>query len=381
MSSSETVHEPAAYRRRLMALSGAMGFTMYGLGSSVPLLKHDLGISRATASLHNIGFAIMITLSSFWIPKLISKHSPRKVMMSGWALVIVSILIFTVGRSLWLTIPAMSVAGLGATLFNNTNAVTLGQSAGMSFQVTLRQTGIAVVAGATSPLIIGLLIRNGVSWRITLATVAVLLGFLALRSMPAIPDRSPVREESAGRHWDKSLLILVGLGFTANGLEVTSGSWALDLLISRGMVLSVAVIAVTVLSYGIGISRLGLAMTHRIGVGHMWWYSASIAATGLIIIVLAKSTAITLLGLIIAAFGIGPLAAIALAIAAISPKGADAGIAANVVGAGPMIGIGSWMMGLVSDSSGFSVAYLIPLALLFVASGFFMSTQPRSRTT
>lgn len=381
MSSSEIVHKPTTYRRRLMALSGAMGFTMYGLGSSVPLLKHDLGISRATASLHNIGFAIMITLSSFWIPKLISKHSPRKVMMSGWALVILSILVFSLGHSLWLTIPAMSIAGLGATLFNNTNAVTLGQSSGMSVHVMLRQTGIATVAGATSPLIIGVLIRNGISWRVTLAAFGVMLGFLALKLMPAIPDRSPIREKSAGRHWDKSLFILMGLGFAANGLEVTSGSWALDLLISRGMLLSVAVVAVTVLSYGIGISRLGLAMTHRLGVARMWWFSVAIAASGLIVIVLAKSTALTVMGLIIAAIGIGPLAAIALAIAAISPKGADAGIAANVIGAGPMIGIGSWVMGLVSDSSGFSIAYLIPLSLLAVSSGFFVSTQPRSSTT
>ncbi|MCX6429610.1 MAG: hypothetical protein NTX12_01295, partial [Actinobacteria bacterium] len=132
---------PLNYRRTLLALAGAMGFTMYGLGFCVPLLKHDLGISRATASLHNLGFALMITLTSFWLPSLITRYSPRKVMLSGWIVAIASLLAFTIGRSLWITVPAMSIAGLGATLFNNTNAVSIGQSSGMSIQVMLRQTG------------------------------------------------------------------------------------------------------------------------------------------------------------------------------------------------------------------------------------------------
>jgi predicted MFS family arabinose efflux permease len=358
-----------------------MGFTMYGLGFCVPLLKHDLGISRATASFHNLGFALMITLTSFWLPSLITRYSPRKVMLSGWIIAITSLLAFTVGRSLWVTVPAMSIAGLGATLFNNTNAVSIGQSAGMSIQVMLRQTGIATVSGAISPSIIGFLIRQGISWRVTLAAFALIFGVIALKTMPSIPDRSPLIHRGEGRHWDKSLLILVGLGFTASGLEVTTGSWALDLLISRGMLLSVAVVAVTVVSYGIGLSRLGLAMTTRLGVAMMWWCSAALTATGLLLIVLGKSSTVTMLGLIIAAVGIGPLSALALAIAAISPKGADAGIAANVIGAGPVIGIGSWVIGIVSDSSGFSVAYLIPLMMLVAASGFFLASQDKSSTT
>ncbi|MCX6429368.1 MAG: hypothetical protein NTX12_00005, partial [Actinobacteria bacterium] len=93
------------------------------------------------------------------------------------------------------------------------------------------------------------------------------------------------------------------------------------------------------------------------------------------------SSTVTMYGLIIAAIGIGPLSALALAIAAISPKGADSGIAANVIGAGPVIGIGSWVIGIVSDTSGFSIAYLIPVVLLVLASGFFLATQDKSSTT
>lgn len=363
-----------------MALAGAMGFTMYGLGFSVPLLKHDLGISRALASLHNVGFAVTITLISFVVPRLITRYSPRKVMQAGWVVTILSLLAFAAGRSLWITLPAMAMAGIGATLFNNTNAVTIGESAGMSIQVMLRQTGVATAAGAISPSIIGFLIRNGISWRVTLSACALILGITAMKTMPLIPDRSPISRKSAGRHWDKTLLILVGFGFSANFLEVATGSWALDLLISRGLVLSTAVVAVTVFSYGIATSRLGFSLTSRYRAHGLWWFSVALTATGLALIIFTRSSTLTVIALIVAALGIGPLGVLALTTAVNTSKGGDAGIAANVIGAGPAIGVGPLMMGWTSDTQGFSVAYCIPLVMLVVASVFYVVASPHDKS-
>ena len=371
MSSSGVDFLPPKARTRLLALSGAMGFTMYGLGFSVPLLKHDLGISRAVASIHSLGFALTITLTSFVIPRLIVRYSPREVMRAGWVISMASLFCFAAGKSLWITLPAMAMAGIGATLFNNTNAVTIGKSDGLSIHVMLKLAGIGTAAGATSPSIIGFLIRNGISWRVTLASCALLFGLIALKTLPMIPDRSPVRKESEGRHWDKALMILVGFGFAATFLEVAIGSWALDLLISRGLVLSSAVILVTVFTYGIAVSRLGLSMATNLSAVKMWTLSFVLSASGLALIIFTQSSSLTVVGLAITALGVGPLGALALAVAATSSKGADAGVAANVIGAGPAIGIGSWVMGWVSDSQGFSVAYAIPFVMLVVATLFF----------
>ena len=274
----------------------------------------------------------------------------------------------------------MAMAGIGATLFNNTNAVTIGQSDGLSIQVMLKLAGIGTAAGATSPSIIGLLIRNGVSWRVTLAGCALILGTVALKFLPAVPNRSPIRDKTDERHWDKTLFILVGFGFSATFLEVAIGSWALDLLISRGLVLSSAVVLVTVFSYGIAASRLSLSMTTRLGAAQMWTLSFVLTVTGLLIIILANSSSLTVLGLVVAAFGVGPLGALALAVAAATKKGADAGVAANVIGAGPAIGVGPWLMGWTSDAKGFSVAYTIPLAMLVVASLFFLAARSQDKS-
>jgi hypothetical protein len=74
---------PVLPQRQLMALAGVMGFLMYGLGFSVPLLRRDMDISRSTAAFHNIGFACAITVTSLVIPKFISRYSPTIVMRGG----------------------------------------------------------------------------------------------------------------------------------------------------------------------------------------------------------------------------------------------------------------------------------------------------------
>ncbi len=380
MSSPDSEVLLPSARTRLLVLAGAMGFTMYGLGFSVPLLKHDLNISRAVASLHNVGFAATITLTSVVIPRLIARYSPRDVMRAGWIIATLSILAFAAGKSLWITLPAMAAAGVGATLFNNTNAVTVGESAGMSTHVILRLSGITTLSGATSPIIIGFLIRNGISWRYTVAGCAAFLGLFALKLLPDMPNRAPTRAGSAGRHWDKTLLILVGFGFFATMMEVATGSWALDLLISRGFLLSSAVVLVAFYSYGIATSRLSFSMAEKLGADHMWWFSTVITAAGLILIITTTNETLAFLALIIAALGLGPIGALALAAAAATPKGGDAGVAANVIGAGPAIGVGSWLMGWVSDTSGFSVAYLIPLISLVIASIFFVSVRSQDKS-
>lgn len=366
-------------RTRLMALAGAMGFLMYGLGYSVPLLKRDMGISRALASAHNIGFAVTITFISFAVPKLIQRYSPRLVMSAGWTITTVGLLAFVLGKSLWITVPAMSLAGIGATLFNNANAATLGHASDMSMKVMLRLAGVATASGAVAPTIIGALIRLGISWRVTLGVCALLVGVMAVKTVPQIPDRPRVAVKDGERHWDRSLLIMVLFGFSANFMETASGAWALDLLISREVSVGTAVLLVTLFSYGIAISRLGFSFTSRISANKVWAFSFVFTLLGLLIVIVFQSPSVTVIGLLVAALGIGPIAALALMRAALSRKGADAGIAANVIGAGPAIGFGPWLMGWASDRSGFSWAYCIPLVMLFITTALYLVTTPTTQ--
>lgn len=362
-----------------MILAGTMGFLMYGMGYSIPLLKRDMEITRALASLHQIGLAISITVASFYAPKLLYRFSPRKIMTLGWILTSLSLLVFAFGQSLWVTVPAICVSGMGSTLFNNVNAATLGAASGNSMQVMLRQSGIGTACGAIAPTIIGTLIGAGISWRLTLGAFAVICGLFAVKLMPSIPKRQIKRPVLGERHWDLSLIILVVFSLSANILEAATGSWALDLLISRGVVVSAAVILAAFFSYGIAASRLGFSFSSKVTIKLVFASTLVLSFIGLTLIITSDSPSVTMVGLLVASLGMGPASGLALTLCAASSKGSDAGIAANGMGAGFSIGIGPWIMGFVSDKSGFSTAYLFPVLMLVLMMVFFFLASSGQR--
>ena len=92
-------------------------------------------------------------------------------------------------------------------------------------------------------------------------------------------------------------------------------------------------------------------------------------------IVITRSGPATVIGLVVAAIGIGPLGAIAVALAADNPHGADVGVSANVIGAAIAIGVGPWIVGVISDSLGFSYAYSMTFGILLVATMLFVATK------
>ena len=351
-----------------------MGFLMYGLGYSVQLVRRDLGVSRALASIHQLTFATLLILSSLYLARILSRYNPTLVMRSGWIVVMIGTTVYTSGSNIWVTVPGYSLCAIGATLVNNTNAATLGQAEGSSLGIMLRTTGIASGVGAFAPTIIGALVGRGISWRITMLIFTLLIGSISCWLVPKIPDRFPTLTKGT-KSFDREFRMLVVLGFTANFLEIGAGSWALDLLISRDIGNAAALVLATVFSFGIAISRLGASIRAQFGEKKIWIISTCIAAMGLGLIITTNNGGFTVVGLIITSLGVGPLGAIALAVASDSKRGSDFGISANVAGAGAAIGIGPWLIGLASDHFGFAFAYAITAILLGLATVFFVSLQ------
>ncbi len=348
-----------------------MGFLMYGLGYSVQLVRRDLHISRALASVHQLVFAALLMISSMLLARIISRYNPTAVMKSGWFVVIVGVIFYVWGPNIWVSVFGYSLCAIGATLFNNTNAATLGQVKGSSLPLMLRTTGIATATGAFAPTIIGALVARGFSWRLTLLFFALAVGFASMRVVPTVPDRFPTAEKGA-RLVDREYSLMLALGLAANFLEIGAGSWALDLLISRHLGNSAALVLASLFSFGIASGRLASSARAHLGATKIWLLSAITAAIGLGVVITTSSGALTVWGLVIASIGIGPLGGIALAFASDSPKGADTGISANVIGAALAIGLGPMVVGIVSDSYGFSWAYCISALMLVVASTLFL---------
>ena len=364
-------HIHPAYFNRLLAIHGMMGFIQYAVGFSVPLLRRDLHITRVAASMHNIGWAIAVTTISFTLPKFTQRFSPRKMLQVGWLLSILGIVAFCFGQSLLVTIPAFTVTAIGATIFNNTNAAILGSHSPTALKMMLRTTGIGGLLGALSPTVIGIFAHNGVNWSVTVGVSTVALGAAALLIIPAIPLREKNSDYQLRIRWDAKFISLVCFGFLTIWLECGTVAWALDLLVDRGQELKTAVIFVTAVGYFIAISRILFSFFPKIKTRTLWNYSAILMAGSLITIIFTQSYTVSLVALICAGFGVGPLGGIAIAKSARSVQGPDVGIASFALGMGPALGLSPWVMGGVSEGWGFSTAYALILIILVIATVLF----------
>lgn len=360
-----------AYFNRLLALHGMMGFVQYAVAFSVPLLRRDLHISRVEASMHNVGWALAVTTISFTLPKFTQRFSPRNMLQAGWSLCILGIISFCLGESLLVTIPAFTIAAIGATIFSNTNSAILGSHSPTALKMMLRTTGIGGLLGALSPTVIGLFASKGVSWSVTVGVSTVVIGIVALISIPAIPLREENAEYQLRIRWDSTFISLVCFGFLTIWLECGTVAWALDLLVDRGQELKTAVIFVTAVGYFIAISRILFSFYPNIKTSTLWNYSAIFMGGSLICIIATQSYTTSLIALICAGFGVGPLVGIALAKSAQSSQGPDVGIASFALGMGPALGIAPWVMGGVSERWGFSAAYSLILLFLLIATLLF----------
>ena len=196
----------------------------------------------------------------------------------------------------------------------------------------------------------------------------IIFGTVALIMIPQVAMRDMTGGNRTKIRWDKSFLILAFFGFITIWLEVGITTWSLDLMIDRGMSLRNAVLIVTAIGYFISLSRISFSFVSGATTNFIWIFSTIFMIIGLVMIVTANAPTATLIGLLLAGFGVGPLGAIALARSAASEQGPDIGIASYAIGMGPALGIAPWIMGWVSEALGFSIAYSFILVILVIAT-------------
>jgi predicted MFS family arabinose efflux permease len=118
----------------------------------------------------------------------------------------------------------------------------------------------------------------------------------------------------------------------------------------------------------VALSRIYLSTKNEFNLPRIWAYCFAAVTLGIAIVVFTSSSTLTLVGLIIAAAGIGPCASIAIALASGSEQGSDKGIAGFVMGMGLSNGASPWIMGYVSENYGFEAAYGVIFIVLILTT-------------
>lgn len=364
---------PRKLVHRLVLLNALSSFLMGSMTFSIQLIKRDFELTRVVASLHNIGLALSLVFISIALLRGGHHRPAHQTIRFGWGLLIAGSILYCLSPSIYFSIPSVLVFAAGSVIAGNTSTAILGSHSKTALKNMFRTTGVGLFVGALAPTLIGLTTQVEIPWRLTMATTAAVIGAIALFLIPDLEAR-PEPEDKLGKIiWDKPILYIFFFTFLTITMEVSLSAWALDLLTDRGASVKVAILFATVGPYFVALTRIYLSTKNEYNLHRIWNFAVVAISIGTLIIIFSGSPQLTILGLIIAAIGIGPCAAIAIANASACTQGSDRGIAVFTIGMGLSMGASPWIMGLISEAFGFAAAYSVILVALVASTYLFKS--------
>jgi MFS family permease len=356
---------------RLVLLNALSSYLMGSMTFSIQLIKLDFELTRVIASLHNIGLALSLVVISIALIRGSHQRPAHKTMRFGWGLLVAGSLLYCLSPNIYFSIPAVMIFAAGSVVTGNTATAILGSHSKTALKNMFRTTGFGLFVGALSPTVIGLTTQFEIPWRITMAVTACVIAAIALSIIPELEAR-PEPEDKLGKIvWDKPILYILFFAFLTITMEVSLSAWALDLLTDRGAPVKIAILFATVGPYFVALSRIYLSTRNEFNLDRIWSFALVSISIGTVLIIFTGSPALTILGLVISAIGVGPCAAIAIANASACAQGSDRGIAVFVIGMGVSMGVSPWIMGLLSEAFGFAAAYALILITLIPSTIFF----------
>jgi MFS family permease len=359
---------PRKMVHRLVLLNAMLSYLMGSLGFSIQLIKRDFELTRVHAAWHNIGWATALVVISLVLLSHGHRRPANQTMRIGWLVVVSGTLVYCLSPNVYFSIPAIAMAASGSVITGNTATAILGAHSKTALKNMFRSTGVGLFMGSVSPTVIGVTTQVDVPWRWTVAISAVVVGITAQFLIPELAARPEPAVDERKINWDRHFIAIIIFAFLSITMEVSLSSWAVDLLSERGTALKAAVLFATVAPYFVALSRIYLSTKNEFNLPRIWIYCFTSVSAGIAIVVFTTSPTLTLVGLIVAAAGIGPCAAIAIALASGSDQGSDRGIAAFVMGMGISNGASPWIMGFVSENFGFKAAYAVIFLVLVLTT-------------
>lgn len=357
--------------RRLVLMNALTSFLMGSLGFSIQLIKRDFELTRVTASWHNIAWAGAMVLTSILLLRVGNDRPAHQRMRNGWFILIIGSALYCISPNIYFSVPAVAFTASGAVIVFNTSGAVLGAHSKTALKNMFRTTGVGLFMGSVSPTVIGITTQLDIPWRLTMVTTAVVIGLIAIYLIPKV-EAPPVTHTAQPKIiWNSAMLSILGFSFLTILMEIALSAWAVDLLIERGAQVKTSVLVATIAPYFVASVRIFLSYRNSHNLNRIWAFTVVSVTFGVGLIILTSSPTLTLVGLIVAAMGIGPGASIALANASASDQGADRGVAVFVVGMGLSNGASPWVMGFVSENWGFEAAYFVILVALVISTYLF----------
>ncbi len=371
------------------AVPAMWGWVLYSLSPSIPLLRTEQGTSRAVAGLHGTASAIGAITAAALTVAVMRRVGRRGGLVGGSVVAAVGVLLLAVAPSVWFTVPATFVLGLGGSLaFNSVSPVLSDHHHEAAAAAISEANGVAAVIGIVAPLMVGASVALGLTWRgaVLLSVPVALVAIVLVLRVPDSPALHPDPRHVTGDHGPLPRRFWVALVVVtcAVAVEFCLTYWAGDLLRQRtGVAAGTAAALISVLLAGMAVGRLSAArLTAWLGVERLLLASIAVAVLGWALLWAATSVPVAVLGLLVVGLGVAlqfPLALARLLRASGGRTDEAAGWA--TFGAGFASGSAPFALGAVSDSVGPHSGFLLVPAVLVVAAAGVVLAPLRRRTT
>jgi predicted MFS family arabinose efflux permease len=366
------------------ALLAVFGFFLYGFGPTVPLLRDDLGVSRAVGALHATTLAAGAVLGSLVAQAVVRQAGRRGIVWLGTGLLCAGVVCYCLTRALPLTLCAAFACGVAGTLLlNGINAtlMDLHHAAGPA-AITEANAG-AGIAGILAPAVIGACVAVGLGWRAGLLVTVLLAGIAALVfhdvRVPEPVTVDPADHPDGVTRLPRQFWLTWWLLTCVVGVEFCLSLWSSDLLRSRtGLAAGAATAGFAAVMTGLTVSRLvGGRIAVRRPTDWILARALVVLLAGFTLFWLATTPWLALLGLVVAGLGLGVQYPLAMGRAiGTAPGRADLAAARTSLATGLSSGLAPFVLGFAADRVGTHTAFLLVPALIILAMVLLAVSRP-----
>ncbi|MCX6431257.1 MAG: MFS transporter [Actinobacteria bacterium] len=345
---------------------------LYAFGATAALLRDEQGTSRSVASLHGTALAIGGLIGAMLTARAVARWG-RGIVMRGSALgAITFVLVYT-----WPGAPpAVTMLGAALAAFFGTfllitiNAFLLDYQGLAGPPALTEANALASFAGVLSPLAVGIGAATVLGWRwgIWIAVVAlVAVEFWRGRHVAVFGTRGLAAHEAEGGRFGSRVYWSLGAIMCFLGAEFCLTYWGPDLLRERcGFGPAAAAASLMAVIGGMLIGRLGGSrLAERIPTERLLKASVVFAIASFSLAWLFTQWPIVLLGMLLTGVGIGIHWPLGVARVVRASGGmTDRASAASSIAGSIAIAIAPFALGVLSDTVGFHIAFLlVPLLL------------------
>lgn len=366
---------------------GANGFFLYGVGSTLGLLREELDVSRAVAGLHGTATAGGALVSALAIGALVHRIGRAQLMWAGLALLAVGVASYSTVAALPLTLTGAFLAAFGGSCIVVLSSAVLADRHGHSGPAAISEgNAVAAGIGGIAPLAVGASVALGLGWRPALLVIVPYAVVVAVLGRAVhVPPPTPLPDGSATdrlprRYWVSWVVVTAGVA-----VEFSLTLWAADLLYSRaGMSRSGSAAAISAIVGGMFVGRIvgGRLVLHR-SLDVLLQGAIAVAGVGFFGFWLSEVWPVSVVSLFACGLGVSLFYPLGIARALAASEGKpDLASARAGLGAALAVGAGPFGLGALADNVGIHAAFLVVPALLVVAAvGVRLSPHPSPRLT